>query len=400
MTQYINNVFWGLTVQNLFFSFYRKEDVNKMASKTQNASFDVKKTLEAVEEQFQTLQILNEDGEVVNEAAMPELTDEQLQELMRRMVYTRILDQRSISLNRQGRLGFYAPTAGQEASQLASQFALEKEDFILPGYRDVPQLIWHGLPLYQAFLFSRGHFQGNQIPEGVNVLSPQIIIGAQYVQAAGVALGMKKNGTKAVAVTYTGDGGTSQGDFYEGINFAGAFKAPAIFIVQNNRFAISTPVTKQSATKTLAQKAIAAGIPGIQVDGMDPLAVYAATSEARERALNGEGPTLIETLTYRYGPHTMSGDDPTRYRTADLDNEWEKKDPLVRFRKFLEKKGLWNEEKENAVIEQAKEEIKEAIKKADAAPKQKVTDLISIMFEEMPYNLKEQFEIYQEKESK
>ncbi|WP_042356398.1 pyruvate dehydrogenase (acetyl-transferring) E1 component subunit alpha [Bacillus rubiinfantis] len=371
-----------------------------MASKTQNASFDVKKTLEAVEEQFQTLQILNEDGEVVNEAAMPELTDEQLQELMRRMVYTRILDQRSISLNRQGRLGFYAPTAGQEASQLASQFALEKEDFILPGYRDVPQLIWHGLPLYQAFLFSRGHFQGNQIPEGVNVLSPQIIIGAQYVQAAGVALGMKKNGTKAVAVTYTGDGGTSQGDFYEGINFAGAFKAPAIFIVQNNRFAISTPVTKQSATKTLAQKAIAAGIPGIQVDGMDPLAVYAATSEARERALNGEGPTLIETLTYRYGPHTMSGDDPTRYRTADLDNEWEKKDPLVRFRKFLEKKGLWNEEKENAVIEQAKEEIKEAIKKADAAPKQKVTDLISIMFEEMPYNLKEQFEIYQEKESK
>lgn len=366
-----------------------------MASKT-----DARKALEIVEEQFQTLQILNEDGEIVNEAAMPALTDEQLQELMRRMVYTRILDQRSISLNRQGRLGFYAPTAGQEASQLASQFALEKEDFILPGYRDVPQLIWHGLPLYQAFLFSRGHFQGNQIPDGVNVLSPQIIIGAQYVQAAGVALGMKKNGKKSVAITYTGDGGTSQGDFYEGMNFAGAFKAPAIFVVQNNRFAISTPVAKQSAAKTLAQKAVAAGIPGIQVDGMDPLAVYAATHEARERAINGEGPSLIETLTYRYGPHTMSGDDPTRYRTAELDNEWEKKDPLVRFRKFLENKGLWSEAKENEVIEQAKEEIKEAIKKADAAPKQKVTDLISIMFEEMPYNLKEQYEIYQAKESK
>ncbi len=371
-----------------------------MASKQQKVLFEAEKHLESVSDQFKTLQILNEEGEVVNKSAMPDLSDEQLQELMRRMVYTRILDQRSISLNRQGRLGFYAPTAGQEASQLASQFALEKEDFILPGYRDVPQMIWHGLPLTQAFLFSRGHFAGNQIPEDVNVISPQIIIGAQYIQCAGVALGMKKNGAKSVAITYTGDGGASQGDFYEGINFAGAFKAPAIFVVQNNRFAISTPVEKQSAAKTIAQKAMAAGIPGIQVDGMDPLAVYAAVKEARERAVNGEGPTLIETLTYRYGPHTMAGDDPTRYRTADLDNEWEKKDPLVRFRKFLEGKGLWSEEKENEVIEQAKEDIKNAIKEADNTPKQKVTDLIMNMYEELPYNLEEQYEIYKEKESK
>ncbi|PLT34362.1 pyruvate dehydrogenase (acetyl-transferring) E1 component subunit alpha [Bacillus sp. V5-8f] len=371
-----------------------------MASKSKKAQFDVKQQQDAIAEQFQTFQVLNEEGEIVNEAAMPDLSDEQLQELMRRMVYTRILDQRSISLNRQGRLGFYAPTAGQEASQLASQFALQKEDFILPGYRDVPQLIWHGLPLSQAFLFSRGHFKGNQIPEGVNVLSPQIIIGAQIIQAAGVALGMKKNGSKSVAITYTGDGGASQGDFYEGLNFAGAFKAPAIFVVQNNRFAISTPVEKQSAAETIAQKAVAAGIPGIQVDGMDPLAVYAAVREARERAVNGEGPTLIETLTYRYGPHTMAGDDPTRYRTSDLDNEWEQKDPLVRFRKFLEKKGIWNEELENSTIEKAKEDIKEAIKIADDTPKQKVTDLMEIMYEEMPHNLKEQYELYKEKESK
>lgn len=372
----------------------------QMAQKTKQAKFNVQNQLKKVEEQFETFQILNEEGEVVNEAAMPDLSDEQLQELMRRMVYTRILDQRSISLNRQGRLGFYAPTAGQEASQIASQYALEKEDFILPGYRDVPQIVWHGLPLWQAFLFSRGHFKGNQIPEDVNVISPQIIIGAQYIQAAGVALGMKKRGKKAVAITYTGDGGTSQGDFYEGINFAGAFKAPAIFIVQNNRFAISTPVELQSASKTLAQKGVAAGIPGIQVDGMDALAVYTAVKEARERAINGEGPTLIETLTYRYGPHTMAGDDPTRYRTSDMDNEWELKDPLVRFRKFLENKKLWNEELENETIEKAKDDIKEAIKMADAEPKQKVTDLIENMYEEMPYNLKEQYEIYKEKESK
>ncbi|WP_019242470.1 MULTISPECIES: pyruvate dehydrogenase (acetyl-transferring) E1 component subunit alpha [Bacillus] len=371
-----------------------------MDVKKTNVLIDVNKQLDEINNQFQTIQILNEEGQVVNPDLMPEISDEQLQELMTRMVYTRVLDQRSISLNRQGRLGFYAPTAGQEASQLGSQFALESEDFILPGYRDVPQLIWHGLPLYQAFLFSRGHFVGNQIPEGVNVISPQIIIGAQYIQCAGVALGMKKNGAKSVAITYTGDGGASQGDFYEGINFAGAFKAPAIFIVQNNRYAISTPVEKQSASRTIAQKAVAAGIPGVQVDGMDVLAVYAAVKEARERAINGEGPTLIETLTYRYGPHTMAGDDPTRYRTSDIDNEWEKKDPLVRFRKYLESKGLWNEEKETAVIERAKEEIKDAIKLADATPKQKVTDLINIMFEEMPVNLKEQYEIYKEKESK
>ncbi|MFC7372010.1 pyruvate dehydrogenase (acetyl-transferring) E1 component subunit alpha [Fictibacillus iocasae] len=357
-------------------------------------------TIDAVQDQFETFQILSEDGEVVNEAAMPELSDEQLQELMRRMVYTRIWDQRAISLNRQGRLGFYAPVAGQEASMLGTQFALDKEDWILPGYRDIPQIVFHGLPLYKAFLYSRGHFEGGQIPEGVNVLMPQIIIGAQIIQAAGFGLGLKKKGKKNVAITYTGDGGASQGDFYEGLNFAGAYKANAIFVVQNNRFAISVPVEKQSAAKTIAQKAVAAGIEGIQVDGMDVLAVYAATQQARERAVNGEGPTLIETLTYRYGPHTMAGDDPTRYRTKELDDEWTKKDPLVRFRKFLESKKLWSEEQENKVVDQAKEDIKEAIKKADGAAKQKVTDLIGFMFEELPYNLKEQMEEYKAKESK
>src|SRR5690625_4995282 len=145
---------------------------------------------------------------------MPDLSDEDLKELMRRMVYTRILDERSIALNSQGRLGFYAPTAGEEASQLGSQYAIEQDDFNLPAYRDVPQLIWQGLPLYQAILFSRGHHHGNQMPEGMNALFPQIIIGAQYVQAAGVALGRKLRGKKSVDITYTGDGGTSAADFH------------------------------------------------------------------------------------------------------------------------------------------------------------------------------------------
>ncbi|MFO2550644.1 pyruvate dehydrogenase (acetyl-transferring) E1 component subunit alpha [Alicyclobacillus cycloheptanicus] len=333
------------------------------------------------------LQILDADGNVVNQEAMPKLSDEQLRELMRRMVFTRVWDQRAVKLTRQGRLGFYAPVAGQEASMIGSEFATKKEDFILPAYRDVPQAVWHGWPMYQAFLFSRGHQHGGEIPEDVNILPPQIIIGAQYVQNAGVAMAFKLKKERRVAITYTGDGGTSQGDFYEGINFAGAFHLPAVFIVQNNQFAISVPVRLQTAAETLAQKAIAAGIPGIQVDGMDVLAVYAATHEAVERAREGDGPTLIESLTFRYGPHTMSGDDPTRYRTKDLEEEWEKKDPLVRFRKFLEKKGLWSEADEEGVIEEAKNAVADALKKADEYPKMTVTGLIDSMFAQLPDDL-------------
>lgn len=359
----------------------------------------LKHVLEEIESKFEMFQVLNKEGEIVDEANVPNLSDDQLKELMRRMVYTRVLDQRSIALNRQGRLGFYAPTAGQEASQIASHFALEKEDYILPGYRDVPQMIWHGLPLYKAFLFSRGHYHGNMMPEGVNSLHPQIIIGAQYIQAVGVAMGMKLRGEQSVAVTYTGDGGTSEGDFYEGINFAGVYNVPAIFFIQNNHFAISVPVEKQTKATTLAQKAVAAGIEGFQVDGMDPLAVYAITEHARERALKGEGPTLIETVTYRYGPHTMAGDDPRRYRTEDLDGEWEKRDPLIRFRTYLTNKGIWTPEEEEAIIEEAKDDIREAIKQTDAHPKQKVSELIEFMFEDLPINLQEQLEEYKRKES-
>lgn len=356
------------------------------------------KHLELTDDYSQTLQIIDEQGQVVNEKAMPDMSGEHMRELMRRMVYTRIWDQRALSLNRQGRLGFYAPVAGEEASMLASEFAMDKEDWLLPSYRDIPQLVWHGLPLYQAFLYSKGHFAGGQIPEDVHAVMPQIIIAAQCTQTTGIALGLKKRGKKNVAFSYFGDGATSQGDFYEALNFAGVFKAPAIFINQNNRFAISVPVEKQTAAHTLAQKALAAGIKGIQVDGMDPLAVYAATDEARHRAINGEGPTLIETLTYRYGPHTMAGDDPTRYRTKALNNEWEKKDPLVRFRTFLEEQGLWNAKDEEDTAAEAKSDVASALKKADQVPKQKVTDLLKLMYEKPTASIQEQLARYGEKE--
>lgn len=336
------------------------------------------------------LQVLDEKGNVVDKARMPKLSDDDLRSLMYKMVFTRVWDQRAVKLARQGRLGFYAPVAGQEASMIGSEAATSREDFILPGYRDIPQLVWHGLPLDQAFLYSRGHQHGGEIPENVNVLMPQIIIGAQIVEATGVALGFKLKGEKRVAITYTGDGGTSQGDFYEGMNFAGAYTAPAIFIVQNNQFAISVPVSMQTAAQTLAQKAVAAGIPGIQVDGMDVLAMYAATKEAVNRARNGDGPTMIEAVTFRYGPHTMSGDDPTRYRTKDVESEWEQKDPLIRFRTFLEQKGLWSQEDEEKTIEEAKNQVQEALTKADQYPKMTIEGLIDSMFEQLPAELKAQ----------
>ncbi|WP_307344874.1 pyruvate dehydrogenase (acetyl-transferring) E1 component subunit alpha [Metabacillus malikii] len=337
--------------------------------------------LNRIEAEFKEFRVLDEEGNVINEELFPNLSDYELVELMKRMVYTRTLDKQSILLNRQGRLGFYAPTSGQEASMVGSQFALSKEDWLLPGYRDIPQLFFHGVPLQNLFLWSRGHYKAGQFPEGVNALLPQIIIGAQIIQTAGVALGLKKKHKHAVAIGYTGDGGSSQGDFYEGMNFAGAFNAPAIFFVQNNQFAISTPFSKQTAAKTIAQKSVAAGIKGIRVDGMDVLAVYKATSDARNEAINHEGPTLIEALTYRFGPHSTSGDNPDLYRQSEDVEEWKKKDPLIRYRIFLTKKGLWNEEFEESVISQAKEEIKQAIKEIDKLPRQTVEDLHRYMYE-------------------
>lgn len=336
------------------------------------------------------VQVLDENGKVVDKDLVPDLKDEQLRELMKRMVFTRILDQRAIKLTRQGRLGFYAPVSGQEASMIGSEFATQKDDFLLPGYRDIPESLFHGYPLWQLFLYSRGHQLGGKVPDDVHVMPPQIIIGAQIVQTPGVALAFKLRGEKRVAVTYTGDGGTSQGDFYEGMNFAGAMKLPAIFFVQNNQYAISVPREKQTAAETLAQKAVAAGIPGVQVDGMDILGVYSVMRQAVDRARAGEGPTMIEAVTFRYGPHTMSGDDPTRYRTKETEASWEQRDPLVRFRNYLVEKNLWSEEEEEKVIEEAKDTITEALKQADAAEKMTVVGFIDTMFETPTNELKRQ----------
>jgi pyruvate dehydrogenase E1 component alpha subunit len=350
----------------------------------------IKETSLTGQDRDNLISILDQDGHITNPSILPDIRDEQLIELLRKMIFTRIWDERAVNLTRQGRMGLWAPVSGQEASMIGSQAALNKNDFILGSYRDIPQIVWHGLPLYQSILYSRGHQHGFQIPDDVQALMPQIIIGAQITQATGVALGIKKRKSKDVAVAYIGDGGTSQGDFYEGLNFAGVFQVPLIVFVQNNQYAISVPLKKQTAAPTLSQKALAVGLPGIQVDGMDVLAVYKAVQDAADRARNGGGPTLIEAITYRYGSHTMAGDDPSRYRDKEEEEMWKRKDPIIRFRNFLQQKGLWTEENEQSLIEEAKQMIAEAVKKADETKKMTVSDLIDSMFETTPPHLEEQ----------
>lgn len=371
-----------------------------MTKKKINKALDFAAQLKSVEKIFQPIQILDETGKVVNADLMPDLKDEELVELFEDMLWSRALNDRSMTLARQGRLGFFAPTAGQEASQLASHFAFNKGDILFPGYRDIPQLVKHGLPLHKAFLWSRGHVEGSTYPEDLKAYPPQIIIGAQIIQAAGAGYALKRRNEAQVAFTYTGDGGSSQGDFYEGINYAGAFKAPVVFYIQNNGYAISTPRHKQTAATTLGQKAVAAGIPGVIVDGMDPLAVYVVSKAARDWAVAGNGPVLIETLTSRFGPHSTSGDDPKRYRDQASFDEWDKKDPLIRMRNFLTEKKLWTEEHELELIEKFDEDIKEAVAQADAAPKQLISDSLKTMFETPTDIIQEQIEQFEIKEGK
>lgn len=366
-------------------------------SKKANKAFDFESIEKKYAEDFPFYQVLEPSGKIVNEELDPKLADDKLVELMKRLVWARTYDTRVTLLNRQGALGNYAPGGGQEASQIASQYALEDGDFLAGTYRDLTPLIMHGLPVFKAFLWYRGHMKGNEYPADFQAYAPQVIVGGHIPHAMGVAFGMKRRKKKNIVLSYCGDGATSQGDFYEGINFAGVYNVPYVAIVQNNGYGISTPVEKQTRAKTLAQKAVAAGIPGIQVDGMDPLAMYAAVSRAREHAVAGNGPVLIESITYRFGPHTMS-DDPKRYRGDDEVGEWEVRDPLTRMRKYLGEKGLWDEEKENEVEEQCKEDIKNAIAEMGQVEKQKVSDFLRNMFEVPPQNIQEQIAEYEKRE--
>ncbi|BCJ85468.1 pyruvate dehydrogenase (acetyl-transferring) E1 component subunit alpha [Effusibacillus dendaii] len=333
-------------------------------------------------------QILAEDGSVRGD--LPELSDDKLIEFYKWMLLTRLYDQRAFNLQRQGRIGTYAPFSGQEAAQIGSFAALKNTDWLATSYREMAGLIYHGLPMEHALLYSMGHPDGGKMPTNLNVLPVQIIIAGQVLHAVGAGLASKLRGESNIAVTYYGDGASSQGDVHEAMNFAAVYKAPVIFFCQNNHWAISVPVSKQMATPTIAQKAVAYGMEGIRVDGNDVLAVYSAMKYAADRARSGEGPTLIEAVTYRLGSHTTA-DDPTRYRNETELKEWqEKRDPLIRFRIFLENKGIWNEQQENEWREEAKQKIDAAVEKAESHPKAEPSSFFDHVYADLTGPLAEQ----------
>lgn len=358
---------------------------------------DFKALLEESNQIPELFQIMDENGKITNKDYMPDLSDEQMVEMMEIMVWGREYNNRVSILSKQGIIGNLPPTEGQEASQLISQYVLQDGDWLLPSYRDVPPLIRHGLPMSKAMNWYQGHTDGFSYSKDLKAFPPQVLIGAQIIQATGVGVGLKKNNKANVALTYIGDGGTSQGDFYEGINFAGVYDAPVIFVAQNNGFGISVPRSFQTRSATLSQKGVGVGIAHLFVDGMDPFAVYAATLAAREHAIHGNGPVLLEFLTFRYGPHTLS-DDPRRYRENELVEEWKPKDQLIRMRKFLTEKGLWSEEKEQAVIDKTQEEVKNALEESRQVEKNTVSGYLKNMYEVMPPAIEKQYDAYKRKE--
>lgn len=339
--------------------------------------------------------IIDTEGKVINEKDLPELSDDDLLYLYKTMLYTRVIDEKALSYQRQGRMLTYAPNTGQEATQVGSAFAMEKGDWLVPAFRELGAWLVRGVPLKNVYLYWYGNEWGSHMPEDVKVLPVSVPIGSQFAHAAGIGMANNIKGEKDAVVAYIGDGGTSHGDFHEALNFAAVFKAPVVFIIQNNQYAISTSRKIQTMSDTLAQKALAYGMPGIQVDGNDVLAMYKATQTALERARNGEGPTLIEAYTYRLGAHTTS-DDPTKYREDAEVEEWLLKDPIKRFKAYLEDKGILDEEWEEKTKKELEDDVVSVFHSIEGKSDTEVEDIFKYHYETMTPQLEEQLEEYQE----
>ncbi|MFA7075328.1 MAG: pyruvate dehydrogenase (acetyl-transferring) E1 component subunit alpha [Candidatus Izemoplasmatales bacterium] len=341
------------------------------------------------------LQILNQEGLIVNDELEPKISKETLLKMYRTMVLGRIADEKALQFQRQGRMLTYAPNIGQEAAQVGSMAALSEQDWLVLAFRESNAMLYKGVTLEQSFLYWYGNENGSKYDENVKVLPINVPIGSQINHAAGVAYASKLQNKNEATIVFIGDGGTSHGEFHEGMNFAAVFDLPMITVIQNNHYAISTPRHRATKAKTLAQKAIAYGIPGIQVDGNDPLAMYLAVKTARERAMKNEGPTLIEAVTYRIGPHTTS-DNPKLYREDKEVEEWKKKDPIQRFKKYLISKKYWTEEKDIILQEEHKQTVLDTFKHVEENGDVSLDEIFSYTYESMTSNLKEQLAYYKE----
>ncbi|MEK6701849.1 MAG: pyruvate dehydrogenase (acetyl-transferring) E1 component subunit alpha [Planctomycetota bacterium] len=344
----------------------------------------------AYQAKIEHLQILDENG--VLDTAMTKdpaltLTDEQVLEHYQFMNVCRHMDEIAFKLQRSGRMGTYPQNKGQEATAIGvAAAAIKGTDWLIPCYRENAALWMHGLPMHYILLHWMGDERGNQIPEGVCQLPLCIPIGTQMLHATGIAWAFKMRKEPKVAITFFGDGATSEGDFHEAMNFASAFQVPCVFICQNNHWAISTPREQQMNSETLAQKAIAYGMPSMQVDGNDLFAVYQAAKEAIERARAGGGPTMLECVTYRLADHTTA-DDARRYRDSKEVEAWAAKDPMIRLRKYLTAKGLWSDEQQTAIEERAKAYVSEVVKTAEGIEKPSTNDIFDYTYATLPPEL-------------
>jgi len=336
------------------------------------------------------LEILDVDGSV-DDSLMPELDGDRVVAIYRDMVRMRGFDDKALKLQRQGRMGTWPPIRGQEAVQAGIGHAMTEADWLIPAFREHGVMLLKGIPGHLIYAYWAGDERGSCYPEGVRCFPVAVPVGSQWQHGTGVGLSLKLRAEAAAAVAFGGDGSTSEGDFHEALNCAGVFRVPTVFVIQNNQWAISVPIHQQTASATLAQKAHAYGIPGIQVDGNDVFAVYVAAVEALDRARRGDGPTLIEAVTYRLGDHTTA-DDASRYRSDDEVAAWEVRDPIVRLRRHLEARGLWDAGRESELDEEVRAWVDEQVQALEAMPPQSPEDLFTHMYGEIPPHVREQME--------
>jgi pyruvate dehydrogenase E1 component alpha subunit len=342
------------------------------------------------------IRVLDADGTVRDGATVPDLTDEELVDLYRELYLARRFDRRTVKLNRQGRIGSFPPLYGHEAAQVGSAWALDDADWVVPSYRDHGVLMTHGLNPAKILRYYMGIEDGNAIPEEVNAFPINGSVGSQLPHAVGLAWSDRLRGDDGAAyVCYFGDGATSEGDVHEAMTFAGVFDTPNVFFCQNNGWAISVPRERQTAAETLAQKAAGYGFKGVQVDGMDPLAVYGVTREALENAKDPDDgrlrPTFVEAVLYRLGAHSTA-DDPTKYR-GDVPEKWQRRDPVPRFESFLLETGRLDDEGVTAIHDAVEADVSAAIDRAENADRPDPIGMFEHTFESMPDRLAEQADL-------
>lgn len=333
--------------------------------------------------------IINPQGEAIE--ALPAFAEkrENLVHLYRIMQLTRTLDTKAIALQRTGKMGTFASNLGQEAIGAAIGFMMQKDDVFCPYYRDYAAQLQRGVSIENLYSYWAGDERGNDFDDNPHDFPIAVPMASQNLHATGAAYAFKYRKQARVAVTTVGEGGTSKGDFYEAINVSGMWQLPGVFVINNNQWAISLPRETQTRAQTIAQKAIAAGFDGVQVDGNDVIATAEAVGKAIDRARAGEGPTVVEAITYRLSDHTTA-DDASRYRSQEeLDAAWQE-EPIIRLQKFLQNNHDWSDAEEKALLAECKQEVDKAVISYQAVPKPAATDMLDYLYAELPDALQDQ----------